>query len=238
MAEVILALDVDSADAGRRLLDRLPALRWVKVGSVLMTREGAPLIAELRARGLQVFLDLKWHDIPNTVAGAVEAAAGLGVAMATVHTLGGPSMLRTAQAAAGNRMGLVGVTVLTSHSAEEYARAVGARAAGSATSPEQPGALDAEVGRLAALAAAAGLRGVVCSPREIEVVRSRLPAGAWVVVPGIRRAGDSAGDQVRTATPRDAASRGATHLVVGRPILKAAAPAQVLAEVVAEAGAG
>jgi orotidine-5'-phosphate decarboxylase len=229
MAEVILALDVDSADAGRRLLDRLPALRWVKVGSVLMTREGAPLIAELRARGLQVFLDLKWHDIPNTVAGAVEAAAGLGVAMATVHTLGGPAMLRSAQAAAGNRVGLVGVTVLTSHSAEEYALAVGAQG---------PGALDAEVGRLSGLAAAAGLRGVVCSPREIEVVRSRLPAGAWVVVPGIRRAGDSAGDQVRTAAPRDAAGRGATHLVVGRPILEAAAPAQALAELMAEAGAG
>ena len=238
MAEIILALDVDSADAGRRLLDKLPALGWVKVGSVLMTREGAPLVAELRARGLRVFLDLKWHDIPNTVAGAVEAAAGLGVAMATVHTLGGPAMMQAAERAAGGRLGLVGVTVLTSHSAEEYARAVGTRDAASLGSQGQAGALDLEVGRLAGLAAAAGLRGVVCSPREIEVVRSRLPDGAWVVVPGIRRPGDAAGDQTRTATPREAAGRGATHLVVGRPILQAAAPAQVLAELLAEAGAG
>jgi len=235
MAEIILALDVASADEGRRLLDRLPALRWVKVGSVLMTREGAPLIAELRARGLEVFLDLKWHDIPNTVAGAVEAAAGLGVAMATVHTLGGPAMLRAAQEAAGGRLGLVGVTVLTSHSAEEYAAALG-RGAGVKVAPVEAGALEAEVGRLAGLAASAGLRGVVCSPREIETVRSRLPAGAWVVVPGIRRAGDAAGDQVRTATPREAIRRGASHLVVGRPILTAAAPGEALAELLAEAG--
>ena len=199
-----------------------------------MTREGAPLIAELRARGLQVFLDLKWHDIPNTVAGAVEAAAGLGVAMATVHTLGGQTMLRAAQVAAGGRLGLVGVTVLTSHSAQEYAAAIGL-GAGLKAAPVQPGSLDAEVGRLAGLAAAAGLRGVVCSPREIDIVRPRLPAGAWVVVPGIRRAGDPAGDQVRTATPADAIGRGATHLVVGRPILNASAPAQVLAELLAEA---
>ena len=96
MAEIILALDVDSADAGRRLLDRLPDLRWVKVGSVLMTREGAPFLVELRARGLELFLDLKWHDIPNTVAGAVSAAAALGVSMATVHTLGGAPMLAAA----------------------------------------------------------------------------------------------------------------------------------------------
>jgi orotidine-5'-phosphate decarboxylase len=233
MAEIILALDVASADDACRLLDRLPGLRWVKVGSVLMTREGAPLVAELRARGLQVFLDLKWHDIPNTVAGAVEAAAGLGVAMATVHALGGQTMLRAAQVAAGGRLGLVGVTVLTSHSAEEYAAAVG-RGAGLKVAPVQPGSLDAEVARLAALATAAGLRGVVCSPREIEIVLPQLPPGAWVVVPGIRRAGDAAGDQVRTATPQEAVRRGATHLVVGRPILNAAAPAQVLAELLAE----
>jgi orotidine-5'-phosphate decarboxylase len=236
VAEIILALDVESADAGRRLLDQLPGLRWVKVGSVLMTREGATFIRELRARGLQVFLDLKWHDIPNTVAGAVEAAAGLGVAMATVHTLGGPVMLRAAQAAARDRVGLVGVTVLTSHSAEEYQTTVGARGASSGGSPEASGALELEVGRLAGLAAAAGLRGVVCSPMEIGVVKSRLPAGAWVVVPGIRRTGDPAGDQFRTATPREAADRGATHLVVGRPILKAASPARALAELAAEAG--
>ena len=227
MAEIILALDVDSADAGRRLLDRLPELRWVKVGSVLMTREGAPLLRDLRARGLEIFLDLKWHDIPNTVAGAVSAAASLGVSMATVHTLGGAAMLASAQAAAGG-VGLVGVTVLTSHDATGYAAATGR--------PEVE--LRGEVARLAAAAAAAGLRGVVCSPAEVEVVRPALGAGAWIVVPGIRRAADAAGDQVRIAAPRESAARGATHLVVGRPILNAPNPAAVLAEFMAEAGAG
>jgi len=227
MAEVILALDVPSADAGRRMLDRLPALGWVKVGSVLMTREGAPFLAELRARGLQVFLDLKWHDIPNTVAGAVEAASALGVAMATVHTLGGAAMLRAAQHAAG-AVGLVGVTVLTSHDAQGYATAAGRAAV----------RLEDEVTRLATVAAAAGLRGVVCSPAEVGVVRPLLGPGAWIVVPGIRRAADAAGDQVRVATPKEAAASGATHLVVGRPILGAADPAAVLAEFQAEAGAG
>ena len=226
MAEIILALDVDSADAGRRLLDRLPDLRWVKVGSVLMTREGAPFLVELRARGLELFLDLKWHDIPNTVAGAVSAAASLGVSMATVHTLGGAAMLAAAQAAAGS-VGLVGVTVLTSHDASGYAAATGRAEI----------ELQGEVARLAGVAAAAGLRGVVCSPAEVEVVRPALGTGAWIVVPGIRRAADAAGDQVRIATPREAAARGATHLVVGRPILGAPNPAAVLAEFMAEAGA-
>lgn len=223
MAEIVLALDVDSADAGRRLLDRLPKLRWVKVGSVLMTREGAPFITELRARGLQVFLDLKWHDIPSTVAGAVAAASSLGVAMATVHTLGGAAMLRAAQAAAG-AVGLVGVTVLTSHDSQGYAAATGRGGVD----------LEVEVTRLAGVAGAAGLRGVVCSPAEISVVRTVLGAGAWVVVPGIRRTADAAGDQVRIATPSEAVARGATHLVVGRPISQAADPAAVLAELMTE----
>jgi len=226
MAEIILALDVDSADAGRRLLDRLPSLRWVKVGSVLMTREGAPFITELRTRGLQVFLDLKWHDIPSTVAGAVGAAASLGVAMATVHTLGGAAMLEAAQAAAG-KVGLVGVTVLTSHDPGGYAAAIGRGGVD----------VEAEVSRLAGVAGAAGFRGVVCSPAEISVVRSVLGPEAWVVVPGIRRVADAAGDQVRIATPREAVARGATHLVVGRPISKAADPAAVLSELAGEAGA-
>lgn len=225
MAEVILALDVPSADAGRRLLDRLPRLRWVKVGSVLMTREGAPFVSELRERGLEVFLDLKWHDIPNTVAGAVEAAASLGVAMATVHTLGGEAMLRAAQAKAG-AVGLVGVTVLTSHDAAGYAAATGRGGV----------VLEAEATRLAGVAAQAGLRGVVCSPQEIGVVRPVLPAGAWIVVPGVRRSSDAVGDQARVSTPAEAAGRGATHLVVGRPIVQAADPAAVLDELLSEAG--
>jgi orotidine-5'-phosphate decarboxylase len=225
MAEIIIALDLPGGEA-RRLLDRIPEARWVKVGSVLFTREGPGLTRDLAARGLSVFLDLKWHDIPNTVAGAVEAASELGVALATVHTLGGGDMLKAAVRAAGGRMGLVGVTVLTSHSPAGFGAAVG-----------RPDVilLD-EVARLADVARLAGLQGVVCSPLEVETVRGRLPAGGWVVVPGIRRSGDPAGDQVRTASPGSAAQAGATHLVVGRPILSAGDPRAVFLEMATEAG--
>lgn len=224
MAEIIVALDMP-ADAARRLLDRLPEVAWVKIGSILFAREGPPLVRELVGRGLKVFLDLKWHDIPSTVAGAVAAAAELGVAMATVHTLGGPGMMEAAARAAGAELGLLGVTVLTSHSRESYAATLGRRRV----------VLEDEVCRLAALAVDAGLRGVVCSPLETAAVRGRVPQSGWIVVPGIRRAADQAGDQVRTATPREASRSGATHLVVGRPILEAAHPAAVYREMTAEA---
>src|SRR5215207_1159016 len=125
MAEVIVALDLRSGSDALRLLDRLPEARWVKVGSILMTREGPDLIRVLSERGLRVFLDLKWHDIPNTVAGAVASARTLGVSMATVHTLGGAAMMEAAAAAADGQIALVGVTVLTSHDPAGYARAVG-----------------------------------------------------------------------------------------------------------------
>ncbi len=226
MAELILALDL-AADDARRLLDRIPEARWVKVGSILFTQEGPPLVRELAARGLQVFLDLKWHDIPHTVAGAVESAAGLGVAMATVHCLGGPDMMREAARASAGRVGLVGVTVLTSHSATDYAATLGRGG--------EVVLLD-EVARLAGTARAAGLRGIVCSPLEVATVRGVLGPEAWVVVPGIRRSGDPAGDQVRTATPDAAARAGASHLVVGRPILQAGDPRSVFREMAAAAG--
>lgn len=220
MAELILALDLPSGREALGFLDRVPGVRWVKVGSVLMTREGAPLIRELQARGLSVFLDLKWHDIPNTVRGAVAAARELGVAMATVHTLGGEAMMTAAAAEAGDALGLVGVTVLTSHDPGSYAAATGRSAVG----------LEAEVVRQAENARRAGLRGVVCSPLEVSLVRPALGPGGWIVVPGIRRAGDSAGDQVRTSGPREAVLAGATHLVVGRPILASPDPAAAVAE--------
>jgi orotidine-5'-phosphate decarboxylase len=219
MTEIVLALDVASADAARRMLDRVPGLRWVKLGPVLMTRVGAPFVQEVAARGLQVFLDLKWHDIPNTVAGAVSAARDLGVTMATVHTLGGSGMLEAAVRAAGASPTLVGVTVLTSHDKTSYAAATG-RAVGE---------IEIEAERLANVARSAGLAGVVCSPREIARVR-----GAWkdalVVVPGIRRGSDPKDDQTRVSTAGDAARDGATHLVVGRPLLQATDPASVLEE--------
>lgn len=226
MAELILALDLPADDA-RRMLDRIPEARWVKVGSILFTREGPSLVRELRARGLEVFLDLKWHDIPHTVAGAVTSALDLGVAMATVHTLGGLEMMREAVRASAGRIGVVGVTVLTSHGPTDYAATLGLGG--------EVALLD-EVARLAGAARGAGLRGVVCSPLEVATVRSQLGADAWVVVPGIRRSGDPAGDQIRTATPQAAALAGASHLVVGRPILQAGDPRAVYQEMAAAAG--
>ena len=225
MAEVVLALDLPTGTEAMRLLERVPTTSWVKVGSILMTREGAPLVRTLVARGHRVFLDLKWHDIPNTVAGAVRAARELGVAMATVHTLGGRTMMEAATEAAGGVLALVGVTVLTSHDGVSYAGAVGREGV----------VVGDEVARLADEAVAAGLAGVVCSPAEIEVVRRVLPEGARVVVPGIRAESEAAGDQVRVASAGAAAAAGATHLVVGRPILQAADPAAALARLAAEA---
>jgi orotidine-5'-phosphate decarboxylase len=226
VADIVIALDLPTGREALRLLDRVPEARWVKVGSVLMTREGAVLVEELVGRGLKVFLDLKWHDIPNTVVGAVQAARYQGVAMATVHTLGGEPMMRAAAEAAGESLGLVGVTVLTSHSPAEYSAAVGREGVD----------LEDEAERLAGIAMASGLRGVVCSAREAAGVRRRAGPDAWIVVPGIRRPGDATGDQVRTATPDQAVKAGASHLVVGRPILQAADPAGAHRDIVEAAG--
>ena len=226
MAEVVVALDMASLPEASRLLDRLPTARWAKVGSVLFTRGGPAVVQECRGRGLAVFLDLKWHDIPNTVAGAVRSARDLGVAMATVHTLGGREMLAAAAEAAGNDLLIVGVTVLTSHSAESYGEAVGVELTD----------VGGTVARLAGLAQGAGLAGVVCSPQELVPVRRAFPGAAALVVPGIRASSEAKGDQVRVASAADAARSGATHLVVGRPILQAADPGKALEALQAEAG--
>lgn len=225
MAELILALDTPRASDALRLLDKLPALLWVKVGPILMTREGPDFVRQLTGRGLKVFLDLKWHDIPNTVAGAVTAARELGVSMATVHTLGGRAMLEAAAVASGGELALTGVTVLTSHDPVEYARALGRREVD----------IPDEVQRQALVAAEAGLPGIVCSPREVSLLRRRLGPEFLIVVPGIRRRTDPSGDQSRVATARDAVASGATHLVVGRPVLGAADPAAAFEEFLEEA---
>jgi orotidine-5'-phosphate decarboxylase len=225
MAELILALDVPHAGAALGLLDRLPDVRWVKVGSVLMTREGPELVRELVGRSLHVFLDLKWHDIPNTVAEAVAGARELGVSMATVHVAGGSAMMMAASAAARDALALVGVTVLTSHDAASYGGAVGRAEVD----------LDREVVRLADEAWRAGLAGVVCSPREIALVRGVVGRGARIVVPGIRRRSDAVSDQVRVGSAAEAATAGATHLVIGRPVLLAADPAAAFEEFLEEA---
>jgi orotidine-5'-phosphate decarboxylase len=223
--ELVLALDLPRAADALALLDRLPQLRWVKIGSILMTREGPTLVRELVGRGLRVFLDLKWHDIPHTVGGAVTAARELGVSMATVHVLGGAAMLEAAAVAAGEDLALVGVTVLTSFDSSQYARAVGR---------SQVDLLH-EVERQADIGREAGLRGMVCSPQEVSLLRRRLGPDPYIVVPGIRRRSDPQGDQVRVATAKDAADNGATHLVVGRPILQAQNPARALEEFMKEA---
>lgn len=225
MSELILALDVPRAAEALPLLDKLPHLRWVKVGPILMTREGPALVRTLVGRGLSVFLDLKWHDIPNTVAGAVTAAREIGASMATVHTLGGRAMLEAGAVAAGRELALVGVTVLTSHDPAGYARAVGRSEID----------LPREVERQALTAAEAGLRGVVCSPQEVSLLRRRLGPEPYIIVPGIRRRSDPPGDQARVATAKDAVNNGATHLVVGRPVLQASDPAAAFEEFLKEA---
>jgi len=220
MAELIVAFDLGSGTEALTLADKLPGLRWAKIGSALFVREGPALVREFTARNVRVFLDLKWHDIPSTVERAVGAARELGVGMATVHCLGGHDMLVAAVRAAGD-LPLVGVTVLTSHSSTDLEQIVGRGV------PDM--GLEGE--RLARIAREAGLRGVVAGGREIGIVRGALGQGPWIVVPGVRLAGDSRDDQARTVTPREAVRLGATHLVVGRSITRAADPAVVYQQI-------
>jgi len=214
MAELVVAFDMPNGRDALALAGRLPGLTWAKIGHVLYAHEGPALVREFTTRGLRVFLDLKWHDIPNTVAGAVTAARELGVSMATVHCLGGRTMLETAARAAGPDLPLVGVTVLTSHDAAELESVLGRGV------PD----IGFESERLARMAVKAGLRGVVTSGQELGLLREALGSVPWIVVPGIRMPGDAAGDQARTIQPEEAVRRGATHLVVGRPITAAADP--------------
>jgi orotidine-5'-phosphate decarboxylase len=215
MPELVVAFDVASGRDALALADRLPDLQWAKLGPILFVREGPALVREFVARGVRVFLDLKWHDIPSTVAEAVSAARTLGVALATVHCLGGHEMLAAAARAAGADLALVGVTLLTSHVPADVEQILGRGV------PD----LGFEAARLARLAVGAGLRGVVASGRDLAVLRSTLGAEPWIVVPGIRSPDAPPDDQARTVTPVEAVRHGATHLVVGRPITRSADPA-------------
>jgi len=218
--KIIVALDFPDAAAALALVDRLdPALCRLKVGKELFTVAGPDLVRALVARGYEVFLDLKFHDIPNTVAAACRAAAGLGVWMMNVHAAGGRRMMQAAREALAElpqRPLLIGVTVLTSMSAEDLAET------GIAAEPAD------QVMRLASLTQACGLDGVVCSAQEAALLRQRLGEDFRLVTPGIRPAGSEAGDQRRVMTPTQAIAAGATDLVIGRPITAAADPVKVL----------
>ncbi len=213
---LIVALDFPSAEQAFALVSRLEgSVRWFKVGLELYLAAGARVVTELKRLGYSVFLDLKLHDIPNTVAGAVRSVAALGADLLTVHAAGGPAMLRAAAVAAAsieNAPRLLAVTVLTSMDAGELA------AIGVTGSPAE------QVDRLASLAVASGCAGVVCSPQEARSLRHTLPAETLLVTPGIRPTGAGSGDQKRIATPSAALHAGASFLVVGRPIHAAADP--------------
>jgi orotidine-5'-phosphate decarboxylase len=223
-ARLIVALDYPDAQAALDLVDRLEgATRWFKVGLELYVAEGNSLVAELQRRGYSVFLDLKFHDIPNTVASAVRSAARLGVQMLTVHTAGGPAMLAAAaEAAGGTGPILLGVTVLTSMDDAQLA-ATGIL-----------GSSAAQVETLARMAYANGVQGFVCSPVEVANLRSQLGSKPVLVIPGIRPEGAATGDQRRVATPGAAIAAGASYLVVGRPITRAADPGAAARSILTE----
>lgn len=226
MAErpLIVALDYPDAPSARAFVARVrPEACRLKVGKELFVAAGPGFVAELVDQGFSVFLDLKFHDIPNTVAQACKAAARLGVWMMNVHASGGPRMLAAAREAlageGGQRPLLIAVTVLTSMGAEEL------RAIGVQIEPED------QVLRLARLAREAGLDGVVCSAREAARLRGEMGPDFALVTPGIRPAGSEAGDQTRILTPSQALSAGADYLVIGRPITQAADPLAALASI-------
>ena len=221
---LIVALDVAKAAEARSLVERLQGrVGRFKVGSQAFTAAGPELVREIVSRGERVFLDLKFHDIPNTVAGAVAGAAQLGVSLLTVHGLGGRAMLEAAVGALpamGTR--LLAITVLTSHD-EETLGEVGVG-----------GGVTDSVRRLALLAKEAGTDGVVASPHEVALIREACGRDFLVVTPGIRPAGAATGDQARAATPAAALAAGADYLVVGRPITEAADPAAAADRIVRE----
>jgi orotidine-5'-phosphate decarboxylase len=218
---ILVALDVSSAAAALELAKQLaPVVGGFKIGSELFASAGPEVVARVRETGRAVFLDLKFHDIPNTVAKAVAAATRMDVQMVTIHASGGLAMMRAAEEAAqqtarqaGRAAPLVlGVTVLTSLNAVDL-RDVGVA-----------GSIGEQVERLADLAVQAGLRGLVCSPLEVAGLRQRLPAEVKLVTPGIRTGAEAADDQRRTLTAREAVSAGADWLVIGRPVYAAANP--------------
>lgn len=229
-ARIIVALDFPAVEPALALTARLdPALCKLKVGKELFTLAGPDLVRQLVARGFDVFLDLKFHDIPHTVAQACKAAASLGVWMLNVHALGGRPMLEAAREAlatvGAERPRLIAVTILTSMGQADLAEI------GLAGTPED------NVLRLAALAQTAGLDGVVCSSREVAALRQARGPDFTLVTPGIRPAGSAAGDQKRIMTPAAALRSGSDYLVIGRPVTRADDPLAALQAIQAEIAA-
>jgi orotidine-5'-phosphate decarboxylase len=223
---LIIALDVSSAAAARKIVAAVgESGSFYKVGKQLFTAEGPQVVRDLVASGKRVFLDLKYHDIPNTVGAAVAEAAKLGVTMLTVHASGGGKMLQAAVASANAvpaRPMILGVTVLTSLGDHDL-ETIGIR-----------GGVTNEVLRLGALAIASGCGGIVASAREASELRKELGSDFAIVTPGVRPAGAGHGDQVRVVTPSEAIASGSTHIVVGRPITEADDPCAETREILAE----
>ena len=226
---LIVALDVPGATQARQIVQAIgEAATTYKIGKQLFTAEGPQVVRDLVASGRKVFLDLKFHDIPNTVAAAVRSAADLGVSMLTVHASGGSAMLKAAVEAASQSSAkpmVLAVTVLTSLSDADL-QELGIT-----------GNVLTQVLRLGALARAAGCGGLVASAQEARELRQALGEGFAIVTPGVRPAGAAAGDQARVVTPKDAIAAGATYLVVGRPILEAADPAKAARQIADEIAA-
>ena len=230
---IIVALDVPTAEQAVRLAEQVaPSVGAFKIGSELFTSAGPDIVRRIRATGASVFLDLKFHDIPNTVAQAVAAATRLDVQMLTIHTSGGLEMMQAAHTSARETAQrhrlpppwVLGVTVLTSLNGQALAE-IGLG-----------GNVGQQVERLAGLAVKAGLRGLVCSPLELAALRLILPSEMQLVTPGIRAAEDASGDQKRTLSAREALAAGANWLVIGRPIYAASNPRAAAEKILASIG--
>ncbi len=224
--KIIVALDVATKKEALDLVDQLgEQISFFKVGLQLYTVEGPEIVRAIRATGANVFLDLKLHDIPNTVANAVRSAAGLAVQMLTFHLCGGEEMIRAAVSAKPRELSLLGVTVLTSVD-EQTLRKIGIL-----------DKIDDHVLRLAKLGAETGVGGLVASPHELKMLRAQFGTKIKLVVPGVRPTWSEAGDQKRVMTPREAFDAGADYLVIGRPIIAQPRPREALAQILAEIGA-
>ena len=220
---LIVALDVSSSGEAQRLVNQIgDSASIYKVGLQLFTAEGPRVVRDLVSSGRKVFLDLKLHDIPNTVSHAVKAAVELGASMLTVHGGGGAAVLKAAVQAANHKLSILAVTVLTSLNDEDL-QEIGFSS----------GTLDQAL-RIAALARSAGCDAVVTSAQEVSALRKMLGEGFGIVVPGVRPRGSDRNDQQRIATPAQAISSGASHIVVGRPITQAANPATAAAAILEE----